>query len=62
MQNFLDCMRTRKEPNCPFEIGLGSAIACYMAITSYREKRTVRCGTGRLKWLSEDHLPVVAWN
>jgi predicted dehydrogenase len=42
MQNFFDCMRTRKEPNCPFEIGFRSAIACYMAITSYREKRTIR--------------------
>jgi predicted dehydrogenase len=42
MQNFFDCMRSRKEPNCPFEIGFRSAIACYMAITSYREKRTVR--------------------
>ncbi len=42
LQNFFDCMRTRKEPNCPFEIGFRAAIACYMAITSYREKRTVR--------------------
>jgi len=42
MQNFFDCMRSRKEPNCPFEIGFRSAIACYMAITSYRENRTVR--------------------
>lgn len=42
MQNFFDCMRSRQEPNCPFEIGFRSAVACYMAITSYREKRTVR--------------------
>jgi predicted dehydrogenase len=42
MQNFLDCVRSRKEPNCPFEIGFRSAIACRMAITSYRQKRTVR--------------------
>jgi hypothetical protein len=35
-------MRTRKEPNCPFELGFRSAIACYMAITSYRQTRTVR--------------------
>jgi hypothetical protein len=42
LQNFFDCVRTRQEPNCPFEIGFRSAIACYMAITSYREKRTVR--------------------
>jgi len=42
LQNFFDCMRTRKEPNCPFEIGFRSAIACYMAIASYRENRPMR--------------------
>jgi len=41
MQNFFDCVRSRREPNCPFEIGLRSAIACQMAITSYRRGRTV---------------------
>jgi predicted dehydrogenase len=42
MQNFFDCMRSRKEPNCPFEIGFRSAIACYMCITSYRQNRPIR--------------------
>ena len=42
MQNFLDCVRSRQEPNCPFEIGFRSAIACQMAIASYRQGRTVR--------------------
>lgn len=42
MQNFVDCVRSRKEPNCPFEIGFRSAIACQMAITSYRRGRPVR--------------------
>ncbi len=42
MQNFIDCVRSRKEPNCPFEIGFRSAIACQMAIASYRQGRTVR--------------------
>lgn len=42
MQNFLDCVRSRKQPNCPFEIGFRSAIACQMAIASYRQGRTVR--------------------
>jgi predicted dehydrogenase len=42
MQNFFDCVRSRREPNCPFELGFRSAIACQMAIRSYREKRTVR--------------------
>jgi len=41
MQNFFDCVRSRKEPNCPFEIGFRSAIACQMAVTSYRRGCTV---------------------
>ncbi len=42
MQNFIDCVRSRKQPNCPFEIGFRSAIACQMALASYRQRRTVR--------------------
>jgi hypothetical protein len=42
MQNFFDCIRSRKEPHCPFEIGFRSAIACSMAMTSYRENRPIR--------------------
>jgi predicted dehydrogenase len=42
MQNFFDCMRSRKVPNCPFEMGFRTAIACQMAIASYRFQRTVR--------------------
>jgi predicted dehydrogenase len=42
MQNFFDCVRSRKEPVCPFEMGFRSAIACQMAIASYRRQRTVR--------------------
>ena len=42
MQNFFDCVRSRKAPNCPFEMGFRTAIACQMAIASYRFQRTVR--------------------
>jgi predicted dehydrogenase len=42
MQNFFDCVRSRKETNCPFELGFRTAIACQMAITSYRRQATVR--------------------
>ncbi len=42
LQNFFDCIRSRKEPICPFETGYRAAIACQMAITSYRQNRTVR--------------------
>jgi predicted dehydrogenase len=42
VQNFFDCVRSRKEPNCPFELGLRSAVAGQMAIASYRQQRMVR--------------------
>lgn len=45
MQNFFDCVRSRKEPDCPFEIGYRAAIACQMAIASYHRKRTVTWDT-----------------
>jgi predicted dehydrogenase len=42
MQNFLDCIRSGKETNCPFELGFRVSIACRMAVESYRQKRTMR--------------------
>jgi predicted dehydrogenase len=41
-QNFFDCVRSRKETVCPFDLGFRTAIACQMAITSYRRQTTVR--------------------
>lgn len=42
MQNFFDCIRTNATPNCPFEIGYRTSIACRMAVESYRQQRTIR--------------------
>jgi len=42
MRNFFDCVRSRQEPNCPFELGFRSAIACQMAIASLRQGRKVQ--------------------
>jgi predicted dehydrogenase len=42
LQNFFDCVRSRKDPVCPFDLGYRVAIACQMAIASYRQQRTVR--------------------
>ena len=42
MQNFFDCVRSRKEPVCPFELGFRTSIACQMAVASYRRQATVR--------------------
>jgi predicted dehydrogenase len=47
MQNFLDAIRTGREPNCPFDLGYRVAIACRMAVESYRRQRTVRWDPAR---------------
>jgi predicted dehydrogenase len=41
MQNFLDCIRSGQEPNCPFELGFRVSIACRMAVESYLQQRTM---------------------
>ena len=47
MQNFFDCVRSRKETDCPFELGFRSAIACRMAVDSYRQGRTLTWDEGK---------------
>lgn len=42
MANFFDCVRSRETTNCPFETGFKAAIACQMAIASYRRQTPVR--------------------
>jgi predicted dehydrogenase len=47
MANFLDSIRGSATPNCPFELGYRVAIACRMAVESYRQQRTVRWDAGQ---------------
>jgi hypothetical protein len=42
MMNFMDCVRSGKEPNCPFDVGFRVSVACRMAVESYRQQRTIR--------------------
>ena len=42
MQNFIECIRSGNEPNCPFELGYRVSIACRMALESFHQGRTVR--------------------
>jgi predicted dehydrogenase len=42
MENFVDCIRSGKEPNCPFELGYRVSVACRMAVDSYRMGRALR--------------------
>lgn len=53
MQNFFDCVRSRKETDCPFELGYKSAIACQMSLAALHHKRAVRWDGER-----EDIVPV----
>jgi hypothetical protein len=47
MQNFLDCIRSGQEPNCPFDLGFRVSIACRMAVESYRQQRAMRWDAAR---------------
>ena len=47
IQNFLDCIRSGQEPNCPFELGFRVSIACRMAVESYRQQRAMRWDAAR---------------
>ncbi|HZP60247.1 MAG TPA: hypothetical protein VFB27_07965, partial [Opitutaceae bacterium] len=42
MQNFVECIRTGKEPECAFDLGFRVSVACCMALESFRQRRTVR--------------------
>jgi len=39
--NWIDCIRSRKTPNAPVEIGYSSAVAAHMANLAYRQKQRV---------------------
>jgi predicted dehydrogenase len=41
MQNWIDCVRSRKTPNAPVEIGYRSAIAAHMANLAFRKKQRI---------------------
>ena len=41
MKNWIDCVRSRRRPNAPVELGYASAIAVHMANLSYKKKQRV---------------------
>jgi predicted dehydrogenase len=47
MQNFMDCIRSGQETNCPVDLGYRVSIACRMALESYCKQRTVRWDAGK---------------
>jgi hypothetical protein len=43
-QNFLDCVRSRKQPNCTIEIAAAAVTGPHLANTAFREGRKVKLG------------------
>ena len=41
-QNFLECVRTRREPICPVEVGHSSATICHLGTIAYWLKRPLK--------------------
>jgi predicted dehydrogenase len=42
LANWIDCVRSRKRPNCPAEAGAGAANAAHLGNRAYREGRVVK--------------------
>ena len=42
VQNFLDCMRSRKPPNCPVEVGASAVSGPHLANIAYHKNRRVK--------------------
>jgi predicted dehydrogenase len=47
MANFIDCVRSRKQPNAPIDIGYRSAVAGHMANLAYRTRKVVTLDEAR---------------
>ncbi|HEX7961642.1 MAG TPA: hypothetical protein VF493_17105, partial [Terriglobales bacterium] len=47
MANWIECVRTRKQPNANVDIGYRSAVAAHMANLAYRKKERISLETAR---------------
>jgi hypothetical protein len=47
MQNFLDCMRDRKQPNSPVELANRVLVGAHLANESFRSGKRVNWDTAR---------------
>jgi hypothetical protein len=47
VENFFECIRSGKEPNCTFDLGFRVAIASRMVVDAYRHDRPMRWDGGK---------------
>ena len=53
VQNFIDCMRSRKRPNSDVEIGHNSMIACHLGNIAQRLERQVKWDVDKEKMIND---------
>jgi len=50
VQNFLDCIKSRKEPNAPVEVGASAVSAPHLANVAFKENRRARLSPDGKVW------------
>jgi len=50
LRNFFDCVRTRKQTNCPMPIGEQAATPCHLAVLAFQKKRQVNWDAATRKY------------
>jgi hypothetical protein len=46
VNNFLECIKTRKEPNAPVDVGHSAVSGPHLANLAYKQKREVKMPAG----------------
>ncbi|MCD6565228.1 MAG: Gfo/Idh/MocA family oxidoreductase [Bacteroidales bacterium] len=54
MKNFIDCVKTRKKPNCPVEIAAGVATTCHLGNIAFKTGRRLYWDTDKSLFINDD--------
>jgi hypothetical protein len=60
-RNWLDCVRTRKQPNCDVEIGHRSASICHLGNIGYRLRRPLEWDPQKEMFAGDDEANKLRW-
>ena len=52
--NFIDCVKTRKKPNCPVEIAAGVATTCHLGNIAYKTGRRLYWNADKSMCINDD--------